>query len=206
MVVKWIFLFLFLVSFLIVDGQENTKIRFQEVSVAEKWWVIKHPFVAKKAIRISVEARLATKEIIESKILKGVGSGDQVDAFRHAFWMARLTQEIGGRKANSLGKAHEKGNYRQYKKRRKEDGSLPDKISSEMDFYNNAVGVRLGEKTSFLGLKEIIVETVLKGNCKIIKKDRQGNFLDCDGNIIEEEGLVGRWENLKCLVDSNYLE
>ena len=39
-----------------------------------------------------------------------------MDAFRHAYWMARLRQEIGKTAARSLGKAHEKENYQTFKK------------------------------------------------------------------------------------------
>jgi len=45
-------------------------------------------------------------------LLDGDASGGQVDAFRHAYWMARLHQEIGKRAAFSLGKSHEKENWK----------------------------------------------------------------------------------------------
>ena len=41
-------------------------------------------------------------------------NGGALDAFKHAFWMARLTQGIGHRASLSLGKAHEKGNYKAF--------------------------------------------------------------------------------------------
>ena len=60
--------------------------------------------------------------------------------------MARLTQGIGRRAAYSLGKAHEKGNYQTFKNRQLEDGILPDKPSSEMDLYNNQIGISIGKR------------------------------------------------------------
>lgn len=33
--------------------------------------------------------------------------------------------------------------------------------------------------------------------------DEKGNFLDCDGNIIPNEYLKGKWENDKYLVGSD---
>lgn len=33
--------------------------------------------------------------------------------------------------------------------------------------------------------------------------DEKGIFLDCDGNIIPNEHLKGKWENNKCLVGSD---
>ncbi|MCB0410358.1 MAG: hypothetical protein KDD29_09065, partial [Flavobacteriales bacterium] len=173
------------------------------LSCPEKWWVIGHPFVAKKALKISLEARQKTDSIQQNKILIGEGNGDPIDAFRHAYWMAKLTQTIGERKARKLGIAHEKGNYRDFKIGNKEDGTLPDKISSEMDLLNNEVGIKIGKELAII-LAQKVVEEVKQGNCKIIKKDKQGIFLDSEGNMIPKENLIGKWENNKCLVESNY--
>lgn len=185
------------------SAQESNLKKFRRLSGPEKCWVIFHPFVAKKALKISENTRKITKEIQKKKLLIGNGNGGQIDAFRHTFWMANLTQKIGARRARNLGKKHEKGNYKDYKKRRLEDGVIPDKISSEMDLFNNEVGVNIGEKSNDLELENIIVNAVLKGRCKIIKKDAYDNFLDCDGNYIPLENLKGKWENNKCLVWSS---
>ncbi|OFY88292.1 MAG: hypothetical protein A3K10_05330 [Bacteroidetes bacterium RIFCSPLOWO2_12_FULL_31_6] len=184
-------------------GQESKLKQFMKLSCPEKWWVVGHPFVAKKALKISEYARAITEEVKENGLLKGEGNGDQLDAFRHTFWMANLTLEIGGRRAKKLGKAHEKGNYQDFKKHQLEDGILPDKVSSEMDLYNNDVGIAIGKQSSSFELKNIVIELVLQGNCKIIKTDKKGNFLDAEGNIIPTENLKGKWENEKCLVSSN---
>ena len=69
-------------------------------------------------------------------------NGGKLDAFKHSYWMARLTQGIGKRAAFRLGKAHEKGNYQTYQRRRLEDGLLPDKPSTDMDLYNNNIGYK----------------------------------------------------------------
>lgn len=193
---------LFLVTVLTTNCQNSNFKNFKNLSCAEKCWVVWHPFVAKKALKISELARKTTEEIKTTKQLKGVGNGDQVDAFRHTFWMAKLTQEIGWRRAKKLGVAHEKGNYKEFKKNRLEDGSLPDKASSEMDLYNNNVGIEIGKKSSEFELKNIVIATILQGKCKIIKVDEQGNFLDCEGNAIAPEDLKGKWKNEKCLVES----
>lgn len=193
---------LFLATVLTASGQDSNFKKFKQLSCAEKCWVVWHPFVAKKAIKVSELARKITEEVKTAKLLNGKGNGDQIDAFRHTFWMAKLTQEIGWRRAKKLGKAHEKGNYKDYKKHRLEDGDLPDKISSEMDLYNNNVGIEIGKKSVNFELKNIVISTILQGKCKIIKTDEQGNFLDCEGNVIAPEILKGKWENEKCLVES----
>ncbi len=74
-----------------------------------------------------------------------------------------------------------------------------------MDLFNNEVGIYLGKKSSKLELKELIIEAVLTGKCKIILMDKNHNFLDCEGLIIPKEELIGKWKNRKCLVNSNYI-
>jgi hypothetical protein len=201
--VKLVIFCFFLVLFFGASAQESNLKKFRQLSGPEKCWVVFHPFVAKKTLKISNKTRSITKEIQLKKVLKGNGNGGQIDAFRHTFWMAKLTQEIGKRRARSLGKKHEKGNYKDYKKRRLEDGVIPDKISSEMDLFNNEIGIKIGGKSDGLELKNIVVEAVLKGKCKIIKKDINENLLDCEGNAIPLESLKGKWENNKCLVWSD---
>jgi hypothetical protein len=120
--------------------------------------------------------------------------------------MARLRQEIGKRAAFSLGKSHEKENYLTYNKRKLENGVVPDKISSEMDLYNNNEGLKLiskGNKVSEKGLIYRVVNAIKSSKFTIIKKDKKGNFLTCDGRIVLKEELKGKWENNKCLVASN---
>lgn len=185
-------------------GQQTACKNFKKLSCAEKRWVVFHPFVAKKALQLSLEARTVTAEVKQQQILKGIGNGDQIDAFRHTYWMARLAQEIHWRKAKRLGKAHEKGNYRQFKKGKLEDDVLPDKISSEMDFFNNQMGIDLGKSNKEKELKNEVIKLVNEGKCKIIKTDAEGNFLDENNKIIPMDELNGKWENRKILVNSDY--
>lgn len=198
---KFLLLQLILFTTFFCFGQES--ISFKHVSCPEKWWGLTHPFAIKKAKQISYEARDVTKLILKNKTLKGNGNGNQVDAFRHTYWMARLTQEIGSKRAKKLGIAHEKGNYNYFKKYKKEDGEIPDKISSDMDLYNNNVGIELGKKASSFELKDMVIDFILKGKCKIIKEDNFGNFLYKNNKIIPLKELKGKWINNKILVNSN---
>ncbi|NQX97641.1 MAG: hypothetical protein HRT73_07140 [Flavobacteriales bacterium] len=200
---KLIIMLLFLLLISKVKSQQSNMQKFKELSCPEKWWVIKHPFVAKKALKTAEKARVETEIIIKQKLLKGNGNGGQVDAFRHAFWMAILTQEIGWRRARNLGESHEKGNYKTYKKSQLEDGIIPDKISSEMDLFNNSVGIEIGRKKVVIDVKLLVINVVKEGRCKVVKKDAYDNFLDCDGKSISKESLKGKWENNKCLVNSD---
>jgi hypothetical protein len=181
---------------------------FFELSGPKKNWVLRHPFQAKKSLEISKEVILISDSISKTNFLDGDASGGQVDAFRHAYWMARLRQEIGKSAAKSLGKAHEKENHVMFKKRQLEDGILPDEISSEMDLYNNNQGLLLISKNSDIsksGLIYRIINAIHSGKMKIIKKDSKGNFLTCDGDKILADSLKGKWKNNKCLVYSNQI-
>jgi hypothetical protein len=119
--------------------------------------------------------------------------------------MARLKQKIGERAARSLGKAHEKGNYLTYKKQKLEEGVVPDEIASEMDLFNNEEGLKLIVKKSVISKKVLtyrIINAIFEGKMKIIKKDKKGNFLTCEGKRIAQVDLKGKWKNDKCLISS----
>jgi hypothetical protein len=200
-----LFLILFLPALL---SQSKTSIcqQFKKLSRPEKCWAIKHVFVAKKTWRITQFVRLQTDLVMQSGLLDSDANGGQVDAFRHAYWMAVLSQQICWRKARRLGKAHEKGNYLDYKKHRLEEGSLPDKISSEMDIWNNDIGIHLGRTNGGISsdsLKTIVLNEILNGKMKKIKKNSRGDFLDNKDNIIPADSLKGKWENQKVLINSN---
>ena len=197
--------FLLIITFSYNNFGQSKFQAFKKLTPPEKRWVILHPFVAKKAYEISEEAKKVSLSLLNDTLLDGDNNGGQIDAFRHAYWMARLTQEIGRRRARSLGKAHEKGNFWQYKKKYKEEGTIPDKKSSEMDILNNDIGIDIGLENKNISkdsLKKLIIDFILDGGLWILYKDDKGNFLDCDGNIIPSTSL-GKWETPKCLVPSN---
>lgn len=201
---KTCMLILFVVS--VATNAQSDFNKFLKLSGPTKRWVLLHPFKAKKALIISLEAQRVSDSIAKTNGLDKDAAGGQVDAFRHAYWMARLRQEIGKCAARSLGKAHEKENYITFKKNKLEDGVLPDKISSTMDLHNNEEGLKLTirrSKTTKKGLIYKTINAIKQGKMKIIKKDQEGNFLTCDGEIINSESLKGKWENNKCLVPSN---
>nr|WP_255362801.1 hypothetical protein [Tenacibaculum sp. MAR_2009_124] len=141
-----------------------------------------------------------------SPLLDKDASGGQVDAFRHAYWMARLQVEIGKKAAKSLGIAHEKDNYLTFKKQGFEDGTAPDEISSIMDLHNNEIGLTLTSqrnKKSKSGLIYKIINAIHQGKFKVIKKGENGHFLTCSGTEIKPDSLKGKWKNNKCLIASN---
>lgn len=202
----FLFITLFLPSFLQAQTTSSFK-KFSKLSRPEKCWVLQHPFVAKKTWSITQKVLLITDSVSKTTSLDGDKSGGQVDAFRHAYWMASLAQSIGWRKALKLGRAHEKANYIDFKKHRLEDGQHPDKASGDMDIYNNKVGIEIVKTNKNVvdkNLQSLVVTAIQVGKMKIIKKDSLGNFLDENNNIIPADSLKGKWNNDKCLVNSDW--
>jgi len=187
-------------------AQQVTEVK--KVSRPEKCWAIFHPFKVKIAKRKTREALLITDSINNTLTLDGDISGGQLDAFKHSVWMALLSQQMHWRKARKLGKAHEKGNYITYKKgKRKGRKELPDKVSSDMDYFNNRRGIEIGiiNKDAEQGqIIQIILDSIQSGKMRIIKKNSTGEFLDQSDNIIPLDSLEGKWENNKELVPSDY--
>ncbi|MFH1321608.1 MAG: hypothetical protein ABII90_13280 [Bacteroidota bacterium] len=190
-----------------VSGQDTRFQKFKTLSCSEKRWVMTHPFVAGKTLKISENARRIAKEMLKDTLMDNYENGGKADAFRHAFWMASLASKIRWRKAYKLGKAHERGNKKDFNKNRYEEGILPDAVSCEMDLWNNKIGLVIGRNNKSVSedeLTQLIKQAVLDGRCKIIKMDKNGNFLDESGKIIPAEEWQGKWENRRCLVESDY--
>lgn len=202
---KILFTLFFLIVSISLLSQTTAFKDFQKLSKPKKWWVITHPFKAKKSLLISKVTNRVSDSIRKTKILGTNRSNGKLDAFRHIFWMASLGQEIGASAAKSLGKAHEKENYLEYQERKLEDGITPDKPSMLMDLHNNNVGLSIIEKGKKLTKNQIInkaFEAIKKGKALIVKRDDKNRFVTCDGKIISKINLK-KWDNNKCLIKSN---
>jgi hypothetical protein len=190
-----------------LEAQNNTNLSNREISCQEKWWAIKHPFIAKKAFTLTRHSLAVTDSLRSNKSLDGNIDGGQLDAFKHAFWMATLVQDFKWKKAKSLGLAHENANYRSYVKASKKgliDGH--DQVSSDMDFWNNEKGLAIGLACKCCDinlLKQIVLDSIQGGSMKIIRTNSKGGFLDNGGNVLPVENYYGKWMNDKCLVPSN---
>ena len=164
-----------------------------------------HPFKAKKAQKITIEVQITVDSVRRSEIIGKDNNGGALDAFKHTFWMASLALKIGRRQALKLGMAHEKANYLEFKKKQMEDAVLPDSLSSVMDLKNNESGVFLVNKNEHITKIQLInkiLEALAQGRLTIIKKDQNGNFIDCNGSLILMEEWMGKWNIPKCLVPS----
>ena len=202
-----LFFYIFVLTSIVSAQNNKSKSKLGKISCPEKRWVIFHPFIAKKTYNLTRYSRSVADSIKNTDILDGDINGGQVDAFKHAYWMSTLSQNIKWKKALKLGKAHEKGNYKSHKKRtRKGMKETHDKISSDMDMWNNHRGIEIGRAfkgESLIVIQQAIIDSIQSGKMRIIKKNISGQFLDCEGNVIPKDHLVGKWENEKCLVPSN---
>ena len=186
-----------------LQAQSNWSLFKSQPSPLKKWALL-HPFKAKKAFKISNEVIKITDSIANTNLLDKDKVGGQVDAFRHAYWMAVLKMEIGEKAARSLGKSYEKSNFKSLRKNNLEDGVHPDLASKNMDLYNNKIGLKFTVKESNYSKKGLvfkIVNAIKRGDLKIIKKDSLGNYLTCNDIIIPLKDLK-KWDNGKCLISS----
>ncbi len=166
----------------------------------EFFWAISHPFIAKKVLKLTKIAIKITDSLEKNKILSDK-SGGNLDAFKHSYWMALLSQNIKSKKAYRLGVIHEKINYHQYKR----NCYSQDSTASLMDLKNNEVGISYGEKYKEISkneLIEIIISAIRNGELYRLKKDKHGNYLDCDDNIIDIKKEKA-WNKRKCIEKTN---
>ena len=206
---KKILLLLVFLCFFVFSFSQSNREKFKTLSKAEKHWVMLHPFIAKKAMYYTNLVLHVCDSLKKDSALDGDGNGGQLDAFRHSYWMALLSQHINPKKAYSLSIAHEKGNKEAFEKKT-EDGAQPDSMSSVMDIINNQLGIQIGlanmqskAPMSDEQLISFIKQKIIKGEMRILLKDENKNFLTCEGVIINPDDYKGKWAIPKCLVKSN---
>jgi len=94
----------------------------------------------------------------ETKKIFGVnGRNDKSDAFRHCFWSALLSKDLGYTNALKFTTAHE---------------SSPHNPTNEkaMDLHNNKVGLSIGQNKKSLNILSLQCQAALKNNkLKVIK-------------------------------------
>ncbi|HOZ86292.1 MAG TPA: hypothetical protein PL029_00980 [Bacteroidia bacterium] len=140
-------------------------------------------------------------------LLDNYGSGGKLDAFRHAFFMAAFATQIKIKKLRKLGMAHEKGNYRQFLRSATEEGEIPDSLASVMDLQNNELGFVIGsanKDSSLVSIKTLVLQDIIAGKALIMKRNKRGEYLNCDNVPLKKTSLEKKWSLPKCLVASDY--
>lgn len=169
----------------------------------EFWWALGHPFASIKVKRIHKKLAPYYNEAELKLKLDGYSSGGKLDAFRHVYYMAAFAQKVKPKKLIKLGKAHERTNYLQFKRNKNEQGTVPDSISCLMDLLNNEIGVKLGnenKKMSYEELKLKVITLVNDGNAHFLSIDKNGNYLDCNNQVIDLKAYKGKWYIPKCIL------
>jgi hypothetical protein len=153
------------------------------------------------------EMYAAYKEVKQQRLLDTFENGGKLDAFRHTFAMAYFSKFVKANKLRKLGRAHEKANYQQFLHNLPdEDGELSDSLSSVMDLKNNDIALSLSNEVKNLSTEEIkqkIFGLIKTGGVFIIKRNAQGQYLNCNNQIIPHEKTKGIWNVPKCLVKSD---
>lgn len=197
---------LFFVCFQTVAAQKLFH-QYRQLAKAEKRWVRCHLFLAKRAMQCTRLTEQLYEQAKKDSLITGSENGGKPDAFRHALWMALLTQQIGAKKALKLGIAHEKANYEFFLTKKNEYGELPDSMGSVMDLFNNSKGIDLGlqhRKDSAQDLVQQVLRSLTHGELCIMKTDKSGRFLTCDNQPIKMEEYTGCWSIPKCLISSDW--
>jgi len=186
---------------------DNNQSAFSRLSKPEKCWVMKHPFIARKAYIISQNVLDVTDSIKSAGKLDRDVHGGRVDAFKHAFWMAATVQKIHWRKARRLGLAHEKGNYIQFRKAAKKGNkSSHDLAAIAMDIWNNQKGIEIGLEYYGQPISEIvdvIIQAIKDGEMRMIRKNEAGQYLSANGQIIDPADIKAEWDNPRMIIPSN---
>ncbi len=178
----------------------------QKVAFQEGLWALVHPFAAIKIKAISRQCDIIYRQNSQNPQVDDYASGGRKDAYRHVFYMAAFAQKLRTSRVLKLGRAHEKTNYRQFKKRKLEQGELADSMLCVMDLKNNDLGCQLGKQNPNLSLEqlnELSLKTIVEGKAVILKRNKKGQYLNCSNNPITE-GSEKKWASDKCLVPSNY--
>lgn len=172
----------------------------------ETCWALVHPFAALKVRKIGKRASAIYRQADLKMRLDAYASGGRLDAFRHVFYMAAFAQKVRVKKLRRLGRAHEKANYRQFLHAGQEEGEVPDSLSSVMDLRNNELGFEIGHTNKKLSLEELKNTVILKiqaGKAVILKRNKNGSYMDCANHVLNMEAFEKRWEIPKCLVPSD---
>lgn len=201
----------FLISLAAELSAQSAAKGYFHLSGPEKRWALLHPFIAQEVYDCGLRARFITDSLKNNNVLQD-GNGGQLDAFRHAYLMALVSMKISDRKAEKLGRVHEKGNYRDWKKGKLEDSLRADSVLCVMDLKNNLSGIEIGNnfqndtsKTK-ISLEAKVIQEVKAGRLVIIKKNENGQALDQSGRIIDLSLYENKWFIPKVLVRSNFTQ
>lgn len=183
--------------------------QFFDLSFPEKKWVLAHPLKAKKALLYTDLAKDVADSLKGSKVLDKDMNGGQLDAFRHAYWMALMAKTFSFDAAMKMGEAHEKSNKAMFYKLTTNENRMMDKAACKMDLMNNLLGYQFAKNNPQLNDVQLINELIneaQRGGLVILKKHHSGQYLDEFGCIIPESEWLNKWQNNKVVIASNFIQ
>jgi uncharacterized protein YukE len=123
------------------------------------------PFGLQALVSARDDARAEANNRFPSQAPPPEGNDDHNDAFRHAYWNALMTRNIGEDFAHDYGYAHERV-------------PLNPPNREAMDLYNNTVGQRIAADNPFASEEELadLVESAIR-NGEMVVLDREGNLV-----------------------------
>jgi hypothetical protein len=125
---------------------------YDHLTDAEKLYVRQHPY---NAYCISQAREIATRETIHR--FGHNGHNDSSDAFRHCYWSALMSRDIGPAEAKVFSDLHEAS-------------PLNPAADKAMDLHNNAVGMEIGKMGgSDMGLADKCHEASRSGRLMFIR-------------------------------------
>jgi len=111
-----------------------------------------------KCVRVAL-AGLRARAASQSEYDDG-NVGGRIDAFRHTYWNALMTESVGATHAKKWADAHENG----YPDNR---ATAEARLLSDMDFFNNAEGRKIGDREG--NSKDQVREALKTGQLKAIR-------------------------------------
>lgn len=166
------------------------------LSSYEFLWALRHPFAA---IKIKGIHRKASVIYSQQKLKQEPDSfsvNGKLDAFRHVFFMAAFSQKVKAKKVIRLGKAHEKANYRQFKRDPERNKVQQDSLSTVMDLKNNLIGIGLGRDCRNCSLEELrkkVMELIHEEKVCYILRNNEGRYLNSANEEIKLNDYMGKW-------------
>lgn len=177
-----------------------------KLSKYERRWAMAHPITAIK-VKIRVKkSQLVYNEMKKQAIPDAYESGGKLDAFRHVYTMAYLSQKISVKKLRKLGIAHEKGNYLTFLRNQSEFSEIPDSLGTVMDLNNNELGFKIGvrcKKMTVDSLKNEVLQAIYMGDAWYLKRNSNGRYVTCEGEEIDLKKIAEKWFVHKCLIKTN---
>jgi hypothetical protein len=184
-------------------GSLSARTKFSKYEI---FWGIGHPFAAWKVKVLLPEAQKMLSSVKEDRLLDLNESGGKLDAFRHIYTMAFLSQKIKTKKLRKLGIAHEKGNKRLFFKGKQEFGERADSLACVMDLRNNELGFQINAENRCLKpeeLKLLVLQQIRDGQAWYLKRNTKSQYVSCDGTPINMADYIGKWFLPKCLIRTN---